>query len=241
MTELRKLLLSKLRPNPKQPRTEYDEDEMELLAADIARGGQQVAIIAEPIPGTDEFMILDGHRRWIAMKTLELKECWVEVREGLTDKQRSLLLLSVLKRSDITPLEHGLYVLEVLKETGWSQKRYCREASEDESKVSRDLALVKNLHEELAPAVREGRLSPRAAYLLATKLRTKRDEQLTAARKVMDERLTVEQLAALLSGKKAKAKSVVMKAKGIKITLCGATSKEEMIAALTDALAQLRR
>lgn len=233
--------LAKLRPNPKQPRTEYDPDEMELLAADIEKNGQQVAIIAEAIPGTDEAGILDGHRRYFVGKDiLELKELWVDLRINLTPKQRALILSSVTKQSGLTPLEHGLHVLEVLKETGWSQKRYCREASEDEPTVSRDLALARNLAPELIPDVRSGLLSARVAYLIATKLKGKPEEQVALAKRIKEEHLPLEQVSALLNGKKT-IKKTLIKVAGGKVSVEGMTSKEAMIEALTEALAKLKR
>lgn len=59
--------LEKIIPNPMQPRTEFDEDELVDLAETMAADGLLNAIsVVGPIEGA--YVILDGERRWRAAK-----------------------------------------------------------------------------------------------------------------------------------------------------------------------------
>jgi len=62
--------LFKLRPNNEQPRQDWDVPDEELQRQIIANGGLWEPILVEPMPGSDEFQIIDGHRRWFNSKQL---------------------------------------------------------------------------------------------------------------------------------------------------------------------------
>ena len=66
----RKVNILKLRPNNEQPRRDWDVPDEELQRQIIANGGLWEPILVEPIPGSDEFQIVDGHRRWFNSKQL---------------------------------------------------------------------------------------------------------------------------------------------------------------------------
>jgi ParB family chromosome partitioning protein len=70
ITKRTRINLRKLRPNNDQPRHDWDLPDEELQRQIIANGGLWEPILVEPIPGTDEYQIVDGHRRWFNSKLL---------------------------------------------------------------------------------------------------------------------------------------------------------------------------
>jgi ParB family chromosome partitioning protein len=65
-----KLSLFKLRPNTEQPRRDWNVPDDELQRQIIANGGLWEPILVEPLVETDEYQIIDGHRRWFNSKQL---------------------------------------------------------------------------------------------------------------------------------------------------------------------------
>lgn len=89
MTTRTRMSLYKLRPNNEQPRQDWDVPDDELQRQIIANGGLWEPILIEPIPDSDEYQIIDGHRRWYNSKQLvevqKLSE-YEDVPVEITDK-----------------------------------------------------------------------------------------------------------------------------------------------------------
>ena len=155
----REVAVTRVRPNKEQPRTEFDDAELESLAASIAAQGiiQPIVVTEEP---SGDFMILAGERRWRAAQRAGLTHVPVLVREVDSDQHRlELALVENLQRADLNPLEEA-EAYQVLRERfGSSQAHIAEQVGKARSTVTNALRLLR-LPEEVRELLREGALSP---------------------------------------------------------------------------------
>lgn len=101
-----KIETTKILPNPMQPRTVFDEGEMEKLAASLDRDGLLNAISVEKLPN-GWYMLTDGERRWRAALSIGWREIEATVRESCADdtERLALALVANLQREDMGPAD----------------------------------------------------------------------------------------------------------------------------------------
>ena len=84
-----KIELTKIKTNIKNPRVNYDKDELEELKNSIAKLGQQT-----PIKVDENYVIIGGHRRYQALKQLGIKEAIVDVLTFKNEFEKSATMIS---------------------------------------------------------------------------------------------------------------------------------------------------
>lgn len=134
---------------------------VDALARSIEERGQLVAVVAV---GTDEahWTLIDGYRRVAALRRCGHDLAWVE----RWDCELAEALLRVLANAQARPweaLEEAALLRELIERYGCSQRQIARDSGRDVSWVSRRLALLDGLPEEVLAAVRAGTLSSWAA------------------------------------------------------------------------------
>jgi ParB family chromosome partitioning protein len=232
MAEIRKIPLSQLEVDPDNPRQERDQDADDDLRESFKRDGQLNPIRVVPL-SSEKFRVSAGTRRYEQAKALGWTELLCQVVETDEETLKKEKLLDNLQRINPSEIDTAIYATELMASYGWSRKRLARELRVDQAAISRWCTIA----EKLTPALRSSKLPGRILYLLASKVKDPA-EQLALAKRVKDENLTVEQLAAILSGQKPKAKKTVFKVKGAKVTVEGPSTVQE---ALAEALAQAKR
>lgn len=149
---------SRLFANPRQPRTRFETEALQALAASIEEHGVlQPLLVSEDGPG--RYMILAGERRWRAAKKAGLERLPVVIREKV-DGQLGLELALVenLQRRDLTPLEEARAYEQLRAARGLSQAQIATRVGIDRSTVANSLRLLK-LPEKIQGLVEEGHLS----------------------------------------------------------------------------------
>ncbi len=149
---------NRLFANPRQPRTRFESEALQRLAASIVEHGVlQPLLVSEDGPG--RYMILAGERRWRAARQAGLERVPVVIREKV-DSQRGLELALVenLQRRDLTPLEEARAYEQLRTDRGLSQAQIASRVGIDRSTVANSLRLLK-LPEQIQNLVEEGRLS----------------------------------------------------------------------------------
>ena len=102
------------KPDPKQPRTSYDEDEVMRLGDDMLARGVLVPLLARP--EGNHGIIIDGWRRWLAAG----KKGIVELPVIITDKTqtdmevRGIQIATAIHRADLTGFEKWMACKELL-------------------------------------------------------------------------------------------------------------------------------
>ncbi len=92
-------------PNPRQPRSQMNPEELAELAASIRENGiiQPLIVTRAPQPGT--YILIAGERRLLAASQAGLENVPVLIREATEQQRLELALIENVQRADLTPLE----------------------------------------------------------------------------------------------------------------------------------------
>lgn len=203
--------LALLIPNPKQPRQDFSEAELSELSESIRTLGVLQPILVRPsssVPGSLE--IVAGERRWRASQRAGLQQVPVIVR-ALGDKETlEISIVENVQRENLNPVEQALAYQRLIQEFNLGQQEVAERVGKDRASVANFLRLLK-LPPEVLELVRKAELSTgHAKAILSVKEPT---AQLSLARKVLKEDLSVRDLEAIVSrvvvldsGRRAKGK-----------------------------------
>ncbi len=133
--------IATLHPNPRQPRTYFDDAALEELAASISANGILQPILVRPRPNGG-YEIVAGERRYRAALLAGLKTLPIIIRE-LTDAETlALALIENLIREDIGPLETARAFQRLMEDFGWTQEEMGRRVGKSRPAVSNSLRLL---------------------------------------------------------------------------------------------------
>lgn len=158
--QTRELQVSSIVPNPYQPRREFDEAELEELAASLRENGLLQPIVVRPARGGEvaAWELVAGERRWRAAMRLGWREIPALVRDV---DDRTLLVLALvenLQRSGLSPLEEAEGYRRLAEEFQLSQQEIAVMVGRDRSTVANTMRLLQ-LPASVRRLVGEGRLS----------------------------------------------------------------------------------
>lgn len=188
---IRKLPVAALKPNRWQPRSSFDDQELEALAASIrTQGLVQPLIVTLDSDGT--YSIVAGERRWRAARSAGLEEVPVVIRGDLDDRSRlELALVENLQRSDLNALEEAEAYATLQEKFGLSQEEIGVRVGKGRTTITNSLRLLK-LPQEVRELLRAGRLTAgQARPLLAL---GDRERQIALAEQAVREELSARQL-----------------------------------------------
>ena len=187
--------MSKIRNNPKQPRKDFKEAELNELSQSIRELGvlQPVLLRAS---GDEEFEIVAGERRWRAAQMAGLEKIPAIVR-SLTDRDAlEISIVENVQRENLNPVEEARAYERLAGEFNLSHTEIAERVGKDRSSVANMLRLLK-LPTELLNFIVEGRLSiGHAKAILGVK---EPGAQLSLARKVIAEGLSVRDLETIIA------------------------------------------
>ena len=185
------LPLSRIRPNPMQPRTIFASEGLEELAASIRANGIIQPLIVRRLG--DDYQIIAGERRWRAARIAELSEVPVVVQDVADRAMLELALIENIQREDLNPIETAHAFERLGRDLGLSQEEIGRRTGKDRTSIANIVRLLK-LPKEVQLLVAERRLSmghARAILGLATA-----GEQIQLAEKAVALGLSVRQVEA---------------------------------------------
>ena len=183
------LPLGLIQPNPMQPRTSFNSDGLEELAASIRANGIIQPIIVRRMG--DGYQIVAGERRWRAARIAELEEVPVVVQDVADRAMLEVALIENIQREDLNPIETAHAFERLGRDLGLSQEEIGRRTGKDRTSIANIVRLLK-LPKEVQLLVAERRLSmghARAILGLGTA-----DEQIQLAEKTVALGLSVRQV-----------------------------------------------
>jgi ParB family chromosome partitioning protein len=175
-----------IRPNPDQPRRDFDEKDLEDLAASIREKGVIQPLILRPVP-SGGYEIVAGERRWRAAQQAGLHELPAVVREISDSEMLEIAIIENIQRADLNPLEEALGYRQLMDRFGHTQERLAEALGKSRSHIANLLRLL-NLPEAVLDLVRSGKLTAGHARALGT---ASSPESL--ARQVVERDLSVRQ------------------------------------------------
>ncbi|HEX4956266.1 MAG TPA: ParB/RepB/Spo0J family partition protein [Thermoanaerobaculia bacterium] len=183
--------LDRLRPNPRQPRSHFREEDLAELADSIRAQGLVQPILVSP-DGGDGYWIIAGERRFRASKLAGLSEVPVVIRPAVTDREQlELALVENLQRADLNALEEAEAYRMLRDDFSLSQEEIGRAVGKSRAAVANALRLL-NLPEGVQALLRSGTLTAGQARPLLGIERP--DEQLAAAERAVREGLSARDL-----------------------------------------------
>ena len=173
-------------PNPNQPRTKFNETELEELAESIKEHGVLQPLLVRK--KEDKYEIIAGERRYQAAKIAELKEVPVIVKEVDDQEMLQLALIENLQRSDLNPIEEAKGYKQLIKASGMTQEALSKAVSKSRSSITNALRLL-DLPEEVQEMLYEGKLT--AGHARAILAVPDEEQRVKLAHKVVNEGLSV--------------------------------------------------
>ena len=136
------LPIEAITPNPRQPRTVFDEDAMAELVDSISEVGLLQPVVVRPL-GNNRFELVMGERRWRAAQAASLALIPAIVRET---KDHDLLrdaLLENLHRAQLNPLEEAAAYQQLLTDFGCTQDELATRIKRSRPQISNTLRLLR--------------------------------------------------------------------------------------------------
>lgn len=191
------LSISEIHPNPNQPRTHFNETELEELSESIrAHGVLQPLLVRKDDNG---YEIIAGERRYQASKIAGLEEVPVVIKDVDDQEMLQLALIENLQRSDLNPIEEAKGYRQLIKASGMTQEALSKAVSKSRSTITNSLRLL-DLPQRVQDLLFEGKLTAgHARAILAVPFE---EQRIKLAEKVVAEGLSVratENLAPLFS------------------------------------------
>ncbi|GAA4962565.1 ParB/RepB/Spo0J family partition protein [Kineococcus glutinatus] len=134
-------------PNAKQPRTVFDEEELDELVRSVATVGVLQPVVVRPIPGAADgepgYELVMGERRWRAATAAGLGVVPAIVRDTTDDDLLRDALLENLHRSQLNPLEEAAAYAQLLDDFGCTHEELAGRIGRSRPQISNTLRLMK--------------------------------------------------------------------------------------------------
>jgi ParB family chromosome partitioning protein len=139
-TPIRELEIGRIRPNPYQPRRQFEGIALDELEASIRENGLLQPLVVRP-SGPD-FELVAGERRWRVLKKLGWEKAPTIVRPLSDEQMLVVALVENLQREDLGPLEEAVGYQQLIDGFGLTQKEVARRVGRDRSTVTNALRLL---------------------------------------------------------------------------------------------------
>lgn len=187
------LSIESLSPGQFQPRTRFDDAEIEALADSIRQQGIIQPLLVRPTPnGATGYEIIAGERRWRAAQRAGLHDVPVVIREIDDDSALEMALVENLQRQDLGPMEEAEAFARLIEEFGHTQEKIAESLGKSRSHVANTLRL-RSLPAPVREMLDEGTLSAGHARALLGA-----DDPVSTAKQVVHRGLNVRQTESLI-------------------------------------------
>lgn len=177
-------------PNPRNPRRNFAEDDLEDLTQSIREHGIVQPVVVRTMPG-GRYEIIAGERRWRAAQRAGLSAVPIVIRDVTDRVALELAIIENVQRADLNPVEEAQGYQQLIDEHQYTQADLGQVIGKSRSHVANTLRLLK-LPDHVRSMVTDGSLSAGHARTLVTAL-----DPAGLARRIVDEGLSVRQAEAL--------------------------------------------
>ena len=140
----RRVPIEFIRRNPKNPRTEFDEDHLDELAASIRERGIIQPVVVRPLHKLpDAYEIIAGERRWRAAQRAGLHEVPVVIIEADDKTALELAIIENVQRADLNAIDEAAGYDRLISEYGYTQSDLGTTLGKSRSHVANTLRLLK--------------------------------------------------------------------------------------------------
>ncbi|MDR1402403.1 MAG: ParB/RepB/Spo0J family partition protein [Tannerellaceae bacterium] len=148
--------LSKIQPNPDQPRSVFEEETLEELSASIRSLGIIQPITLKEI-SPDKYMIISGERRYRASLRAGLKSIPAYVRTAADENVVEMALIENIQREDLNSIEIALAYQKLIDSYGLTQEKLSERVGKKRTTIANYLRLLK-LPAEIQMSLKDKRI-----------------------------------------------------------------------------------
>lgn len=144
--EFAEIPIHEIRENPRNPRTLFDEDELDELAASLRQVGVLQPVVVRSIAVTENgesFELVMGERRWRAATRAGLPSIPAIIRQTSDDDLLRDALLENLHRSQLNPLEEAAAYQQLLEDFGCTQDELGERIGRSRPQITNTLRLLR--------------------------------------------------------------------------------------------------
>ena len=182
--------ISRIEPNPYNPRTEFNQEALEELAASIKLLGLIQPITVRPVEN-GRYQIISGERRYRASQMAGLEKIPAYVRKTDDQGMLEMAIVENIQREDLDYIEVALSFQRLIEECNLTQEAMAERVGKKRATVTNYLRLLR-LPAELHFAIRAKKISMGHAKALLSLESDK--EQLKFANQIIEQDLSVRQI-----------------------------------------------
>ena len=189
------LKLTEIEPNKNQPRRKFDKEKLGALAESLSQYGVLQPIVVKKLD-TGFYQIIAGERRWRAARMANLKKIPVIIKEFDDRETMEIALIENLQREDLNPIEEAEGFQELMDRFQMTQEQLSQKVGKSRSAIANSLRLL-HLPKEIRQYLIDGKLS--SGHARAILSAEKKEVQMAAAQKIMEEEWSVRQAEAYIA------------------------------------------
>jgi len=155
--ELLELPVGLIKPNPDQPRTQFDPEALAALAASIEASGVVQPLLVRPLHD-GSYELVAGERRWRAAQQAGLEKVPAVVRDQAQAERLQAALIENMVREDLNPVEEARACAALIEDLGLSKEDLARRVGRSRPAVSNLIRLLE-LPDETLELLESGELS----------------------------------------------------------------------------------
>ncbi|MBS1889605.1 MAG: ParB/RepB/Spo0J family partition protein [Actinobacteria bacterium] len=155
--ELLELPVSLIKPNPHQPRTNFDPEALTALAASIEASGIVQPLLVRPL-ADGSYELVAGERRWRAAQQAGLEKVPAVARDQAEPERLQAALIENMVREDLNPVEEAKACAALVEDLGLTKEELARRVGRSRPAVSNLIRLLE-LPDEALAMLQSGELS----------------------------------------------------------------------------------
>jgi len=192
--------VDKIKPNPYQPRREFDEGKLRDLADSIRQYGvlQPLVVTRREVEKPEggivaEYELIAGERRLRASKMAGISQVPVLIRTAEDDDKMKLELAIIenLQREDLNAVDRARAFARLVEEFGFKHSQIAQKVGKSREYISNTLRIL-TLPEDILKAISEGRISEGHTRPLLM-LDTRPEEQATLFKEITFKKMSVRE------------------------------------------------
>ena len=195
--------VTQIQPNRYQPRKTFVEEELRELVESIKRHG-----ILQPVlvrrKSEDRYELIAGERRFRAATLAQLPAVPAVIRKSSDEESTTLSLIENIQRSNLNPVEEAKAYRRLIDEFGVTQEAVAERVGRDRASVA-NICRMLSLSTEVQGMVASGQLTLGHAKVILGKKNA--EDQLTLAKRIVRDQLSVRQVEQLVKQGSRKARS----------------------------------
>ena len=155
--ELSEIDINLIEPNSLQPRTNFDNEQLENLAQSIRANGIIQPLLVRRLD-EGRYQLIAGERRWRAAQKAELQRVPAIIRDIPDDKILELALIENIQRQELNPIEEAQAYKKLIDTLGLTQEMVAQRVGRDRTFITNYIRLLR-LPEDIQRLVEQEKIS----------------------------------------------------------------------------------